>query len=119
MDRELNSVYCGEDTEETKLLIEDKIKSLESSDIEPPSRERTVSKGRQWSLFVTLMLLQFLTLSIDTFLLPFFTEKAFAKNLTELQVGVIFSGYNFSRFIGATFLVQWVSLSYLIGIIHG
>lgn len=73
-------------------------------------KETAVSKRKQWLILVTLTFLQFLSLSTDTFLFPFFTEKASAKKLNNIQVGIIFSGYNFSRFVGATFLVQLVCI---------
>lgn len=68
-------------------------------------KEQVVSKERPLLILVTLMLIQFLSLSIDSFLFPFFIEKG----STTIEVRVIFSVYAFSRFVGAEDLVQWVS----------
>lgn len=97
-------VYSGD---ESTSLIEPERQKLK---VNESNKNSGTSTGRQWLLLMSLLILQCLTVSTDTFLLPFFTEKALDKQLNKIQVGAIFSIYNLGRFAGATFLVQKVSL---------
>lgn len=57
------------------------------------------SPRRQKVMLVVLLSLQFLALSIDTLIVPFFPTIAKTKGLNTIHTGVIFSGYEFVRFL--------------------
>lgn len=100
------------DGDETKHLLElgqqeDRV-SENADHTQSTTEEEKLSSSRQWMVLVAFLILQFVTTCIDTFLFPFFTETALEKGLHEIQIGIIFCAYDFSRFAGSTILVSWV-----------
>lgn len=70
----------------------------EGTDIKPRAGIQ-LSVVKQRSMMAVILFLQFLTLSTDTILLPFFPSIGKAKGLTHTEVGVVFSAFEISRFI--------------------
>ncbi|KAF6041449.1 SLC18B1 [Bugula neritina] len=72
----------------------------------PTSNLNSVWKERL--LVVVVLTIQFVALCTDTFLYPFFPQEATAKGLTPTHIGIVFSSFEFARFL--TFL----TIGYLI-----
>ena len=61
-------------------------------------------KKREWILIANLLMVVFLTFCIDVSLLAYFTDMSLERGLGEAQVGIVYSSYDISRFIGASVL---------------
>ena len=84
------------DTIDSELDIDDQDKPL----LEPTeSKESQLSKARQRVLLITVLCLQFLTISADTIIYPFFPSVAKKRGLNNTEIGGIFSSFDFSRCI--------------------
>ena len=61
-------------------------------------------KWTEWILVINLLAIVFLTFCIDVCLIAYFTDLSLDRGLGEAQVGIIYSSYDISRFIGASVL---------------
>lgn len=96
MDEPANSNYCGMDQQ------------TNSNDVgmyEPAN----LSVRKQRILLLVLLSVQFLTLSVDTVLLPFFPHEGLLKGLTPTTIGIVFAVYELSRFIFSPIFGSMVS----------
>ncbi|XP_067943969.1 MFS-type transporter SLC18B1-like isoform X2 [Watersipora subatra] len=60
-------------------------------------------KDKHNSMVVIILALIFLSFCIDTLLIPFFPDVALSKGLLLTEVGVVFSAFDFARFVTAPF----------------
>lgn len=81
-----------EENEKTKLLQEVEKANGEETD------KINLSLGKQRLMLITVLTLQFGSLCADTAIFPFFPAVARKKGLTEIEIGLVFSSYEFSRF---------------------
>ena len=59
---------------------------------------------------IALLSLQFCHLTTDSFLIPFYPAEALSKNLTQTHIGLVYSAYEFTRFISAPIFGSLVGL---------
>lgn len=87
--------------ENAKLIADDSKKSAEEV--------AELSVGRQRLILAALILLQFISLCTDTFIIPFFPQVAMTKGLKKTEIGVVLSCFDFTRFISSPFYGSMVS----------
>ncbi|KAF6026247.1 hypothetical protein EB796_015453 [Bugula neritina] len=72
---------------------------LEEEDTKRPFGKRTdhsLTKCREYLLLGVLLFSQFVALCTDTFLFPFFPQEAKSKGLSHVEIGTIFSSFEFA-----------------------
>jgi len=88
--------------QEIKGLLEE-----EDTDTERPlgkGADHSLTKCREYLLLSVLLFSQFVTLCTDTFLFPFFPQEAKSKGLSHVEMGIVFSSFEFARFVTAPVL---------------
>lgn len=70
------------------------------------------SQRRQLSMLILVLMAQFCTLCMDTFIFPFFPEKAEQKGLTKMHIGFVYSAYELSRFLSSPIFGSMVCQKY-------
>ncbi|KAF6033562.1 hypothetical protein EB796_008135 [Bugula neritina] len=74
--------------------------------------DHSLTKCREYLLLGVLLFSQFVALCTDTFLFPFFPQEAKSKGLSNVEIGTIFSSFEFARFVTAPvlgYLFYWIS----------
>jgi len=66
--------------------------------------DHSLTKCREYLLLGVLLFSQFVALCTDTFLFPFFPQEAKSKGLSNVEIGTIFSSFEFARFVTAPVL---------------
>ncbi|XP_067944344.1 MFS-type transporter SLC18B1-like [Watersipora subatra] len=84
----------ADNTEEYERLFTEITESGSTEEL-PPVRDK------HNSMLVIIIALIFLSFCIDTLLVPFFPDVAFNKGLLLTEVGVVFSAFDFARFVTA------------------
>ena len=67
------------------------------------------STYKQLMMIFMMLSLQFLALCSDTVIYPFFPAVAFDRGITNTQIGVVFSSYDFARFVASPVFGSLVS----------
>ncbi|KAF6022357.1 hypothetical protein EB796_019345 [Bugula neritina] len=97
---------------------EQEIKGLldkEDTDTERPfgkGTDHSLTKCREYLLLGVLLFSHFVALCTDTFLFPFFPQEAKSKGLSHVEIGTVFSSFEFARFVTAPvlgYLFYWIS----------
>jgi len=89
---------------------EQEIKGLldkEDTDTERPfgkGTDHSLTKCREYLLLGVLLFSHFVALCTDTFLFPFFPQEAKSKGLSHVEIGTVFSSFEFARFVTAPVL---------------
>ena len=92
---------------EEEMDSEDDEKSLFQ---ENETKEPELSRTKQRGILATILFLQFCSLCADTIIFPFFPSVAKRKGLSNTEIGVIFSSYDFSRCITSPLFGSLVSI---------
>ena len=92
---------------EEEMDSEDDEKSLFQ---ENETKEPELSRTKQRGILTTILFLQFCSLCADTIIFPFFPSVAKRKGLSNTEIGVIFSSYDFSRCITSPLFGSLVSI---------
>lgn len=88
------------------------IQSSQKEQIVSPDFDSKNTESRscgQKVAFLALLLLQFCHLCTDSLLIPFFPNEALTKGLTHVHLGVVYSAYEFTRFLSAPIFGSLVS----------
>jgi len=88
--------------QEIKGLLEE-----DDTDTERPlgkGADHSLTKWREYLLLGVLLFSQFVALCTDTFLFPFFPQEAKSKGLSNVEIGAVFSSFEFARFVTAPVL---------------
>ena len=92
-----------------KLTLSENSKLLNQPAAADDYEPELPSPSRQRVMLAVLLSLQFLALSIDTLIVPFFPTLAETKGLNSIHNGIIFSGYEFVRFLTSPIYGSMVS----------
>lgn len=80
------------------LLTDEETKQNTEGD-EDYEHPNELSKHKQRILIASVLCLQFASLCVDTAIFPFFPEVGRENGLTVTQIGIVFSAYDFARFV--------------------
>ena len=83
-----------------------------SSDTEDTSNNHILSTRRQMFLMITLLSLYACLSCTSSLLYPFFGPTAKEKGISDFKIGVVYSAYEITRFIGAPIYGTMVSVTY-------
>ena len=100
---------CSEDRE--KCLKDTSIPPSESSIPEEDTAGLASTKLRELGILLLVNIVYFLSVSVDTLLLPFFTHETVTRGLTEVHSGFIFGVYDLAKFAISPFCAEMVSSS--------
>jgi len=102
-----------EESEERALILTEEQEREDSESLSTKQEEQAcqdLTKCREYLLLGVLLFSQFVALCTDTFLFPFFPQEAKSKGLTHVEIGTIFSSFEFARFMTAPVLGYLVNV---------
>ncbi|KAF6036442.1 SLC18B1 [Bugula neritina] len=59
------------------------------------------SPWKDRTLTLVVLTVQFMAMTTDTFLIPFFPPEAKGKGISDTEIGMVFSAFEFSKVISA------------------
>ena len=94
---------CSAESDENESL-------LTRAEGEEKEMEKKFSKTKEIAMLVMVLTLQFFALCSDTILYPFFPKVAYDRGISNTQIGVVISTFDFARFVASPIFGSLVSL---------